>query len=75
MKYSLYKTGRICVYDKLRIKQGLQPQTISNLSIDCMNCNNCCNDNCLYPFSSVKLNYCCRLPNKCNTCTRYIQPI
>ena len=55
--YSFYKTGRIELYDNLRIKQGLDPQSIANY---CQQCNNVCDKKCLYPFKVVKLEYKCK---------------
>lgn len=75
MTYSFYKTGRISLYDSIRKKQGLDTQSIANLSISCSNCDCCYDDNCFYPFYSVRWDYDCKKnPNDCSYCTRYVQP-
>lgn len=74
MPYSLYNTGRICLYDDLRIKQGLDSQSIANLSLGCSCCSCCSESKCLYPFKTVQLNYnCLNNPSNCSKCTRYVQ--
>jgi len=70
MNNNLYKTGMICTFDELRIKQGLLPQNIANL---CQCCNECCDMNCLYPSKVVKWKYCCPSPDECDECVRYVR--
>lgn len=72
---NLYNTGYLDPHyqQKIRIKQGLQPQNISNSCINPKNPKNCCIENCLYPISATYPNI-QQIPDNC-PCVRYLTKI
>lgn len=82
---SLFATGFLSNTAKLRIKQGLAPQELSNQCqfvepgskkmSDMERAGGVCNNKFLYPFYAPQVNYgpVGHIPTKC-ACTMFIQP-
>jgi hypothetical protein len=69
---TLFSTGFLPDTSKMRIKQGLLPQQISNQCFDSNNSNETCDDKNIYPFPSSQLSYGKHSsPLKCS-CSRFL---